>query len=156
MVEAQVYNHWSKASEAIWKLDQDQVESAKKLVARAAGKEVEVIAMHAEPGMAAIGFALKEPLEFWGEEMAEIVFDGTCMCTALRSSFGRSGANYLSSQLIQTLHITKFRVLSLRAMDRVFRLGSYTPRQRMALQQQGQKCAFSSTSWSSSRDDAQG
>lgn len=92
MTEAQVYNHWSKASEAIWRLDPDQVESAKKLVAEAAGKEVEIIAMHAEPGMTAIGFALKEPLELWGEETAEIAFDGTCTYTAVRSILsGRLG-----------------------------------------------------------------
>ncbi|KAG8915415.1 hypothetical protein FRC00_004714 [Tulasnella sp. 408] len=93
--EAQVYNHWGKASEADWKLDPDQVKSAKMLVERAAGKEVEVIAMHAEPGMASIGFALKEPLELWGEETAEIAFDGT---------FNTNSANYEISGLVAEGH----------------------------------------------------
>lgn len=74
----QVSNHWSKANEGVWKLDDDQVKSAKLLVERVAGKEVEIVALHTEPGMSAIAFALKEPLEEWGEETAEIAFDGTC------------------------------------------------------------------------------
>ncbi|KIO19459.1 hypothetical protein M407DRAFT_39171, partial [Tulasnella calospora MUT 4182] len=60
-------------------------------VERAAGKEVEVIAIHAEPSMAAIGFALKEPLELWGEETAEIAFDGT---------FNTNSAHYDISGLV--------------------------------------------------------
>ncbi|KIO18476.1 hypothetical protein M407DRAFT_48553, partial [Tulasnella calospora MUT 4182] len=89
--EAQVYNHWGEASEAIWKLDGDQVKSATMLVERAAGKEVEVIAIHAKPSMAAIGFALKEPPELWGEETAEIAFDASLLVNTNSAHYEISG-----------------------------------------------------------------
>ncbi|KAG9022921.1 hypothetical protein FS837_006091, partial [Tulasnella sp. UAMH 9824] len=91
MTAMQVSNHWSKANEGVWKLDEDQVKSAQLLVEQAAGKEVEIVALHAEPGMLAIAFALKEPLEEWGEETAEIAFDGT---------FNTNSAQYEISGLI--------------------------------------------------------
>lgn len=78
MTEKQVQNLWLKESESFWKLDQDQVVSAKKVLERAEGKEVEVVSALEEEGMVAIGFALKEPLAKWGKKTAEIALDGTC------------------------------------------------------------------------------
>ncbi|KAG8938810.1 hypothetical protein FRC04_007517 [Tulasnella sp. 424] len=91
MTAKQVGNHWSKANEGVWKLDEDQVKSAKLLVEQVAGKDLEIVALHAEPGMSAIAFSLKEPLEEWGEETAEIAFDGT---------FNTNAAHYEISGLI--------------------------------------------------------
>ncbi|KAG9044495.1 hypothetical protein FS837_008065 [Tulasnella sp. UAMH 9824] len=91
MTESQVYNNWIKASESVWKLREDQVESARLLVEQAAGKEVELVALHSEPGMSALAFALKDPLERWGDETAEIAFDGT---------FNTNAAHYEISGLL--------------------------------------------------------
>ncbi|KAG8900052.1 hypothetical protein FRC00_000052 [Tulasnella sp. 408] len=91
MTAMQVRNHWSKANEGVWKLDEDQVKSAKLLIEQVAGKDVEIVALRAEPGMSAIAFSLKEPLEEWGEETAEIAFDGT---------FNTNSAHYEISALI--------------------------------------------------------
>lgn len=78
ITEPQVYQLWLSANEAEWKLDPDQVRSARKVLEKAAGNDVEIVATIEEDGIAAIGFALKEPLEQWGKDTAEIAFDGTC------------------------------------------------------------------------------
>jgi hypothetical protein len=78
MTENQIYQMWLTENEAEWKLDKDQVVSAQKLLEKMSGKDVEVIVMCEEPGMSAITFALKEPVEVWGEKTLEITVDGTC------------------------------------------------------------------------------
>lgn len=78
VTERQIYALWTKENEGAWKLDDDQVISAQKLIEKHAGKEVILVSTRNEPGMVALAFALKEPLEKWGEQTLEIAFDGTC------------------------------------------------------------------------------
>lgn len=80
MTENQVYQHWCSENESTWKRDPDQVASARKIIEEAAGKEVEMISLREEEGMSAIAFALKDPVELYGAQTAELAFDGTCTC----------------------------------------------------------------------------
>ncbi|KAF7978602.1 hypothetical protein HWV62_45332 [Athelia sp. TMB] len=73
----QVYAHWSHINEAVWRLADDQVLSARRVLDRAAGREVEIIPLTAETGISTIAFAFKEVLDGYGSETAEIAMDST-------------------------------------------------------------------------------
>lgn len=73
-----MYALWIQVNSKEWKLDPDQVKSARMVLEREEGRAVEIIDIHEEDGISALGFALKEPLELWGKQTAEIAIDGTC------------------------------------------------------------------------------
>lgn len=67
----------------MWRLADDQVASARLVLKAAAGQAVEIIPVTQEDGISIIAFALKEPLDSYGAETAEIEMDSTCKSLAM-------------------------------------------------------------------------
>ena len=78
MTEKQVYARWAQLNETKWRLDDDQVLSAIKLLDSKQGREVDIIPTVREDGIDAIAFAFKGVLEEIGEEIVEVAMDSTC------------------------------------------------------------------------------
>ncbi len=76
--EKQIYHEWTRQSEKEWRLDDNQVKSAKKLIQSMEDYTTIVIPITAQPGIHAIVFALKEPLDDIGSETVEVAMDSTC------------------------------------------------------------------------------
>lgn len=74
----QVYAMWETINSSTWKLDPDQLTSARMVLERAAASAIEIIPLRQEKGMSSVAFALKRPLELWGDKTEEIAIDGTC------------------------------------------------------------------------------
>ncbi|KAF9023081.1 hypothetical protein BDZ89DRAFT_1193313, partial [Hymenopellis radicata] len=75
--EKQVYSEWMHQSEKEWRLDNDQVKSAEKLIRSVEDYTTQVIPITPRPGIHAIAFALKEPLDAIGAETTEVAMDST-------------------------------------------------------------------------------
>ncbi|TFK46463.1 hypothetical protein OE88DRAFT_1638147 [Heliocybe sulcata] len=75
--ERQVYALWQHINEEVWWLDDDQVKSARMVLEAAQGKEVELIDVTMEKGIDVIAFALKDSVDEFGGEMAELAMDST-------------------------------------------------------------------------------
>jgi MULE transposase domain len=73
-----VYAYWSHVNESIWRLDDDQVVSAKCVLESFNGTATETIPITPEPGISTIAFALKEPIDSYGGKTAELAMDSTC------------------------------------------------------------------------------
>lgn len=80
ITEKQIYAYWVHLNEATWRLDDDQVKSALKVLERAEGIDVEIIPIRNEPGISTIAFGFKDILDDYGKEIKEIAMDLTCMC----------------------------------------------------------------------------
>lgn len=76
-----MYARWAELNEEQWRLDDDQVKSAARLLAKMDGKEVEIIPVTQEDGIHAIAFTFKDVLEKIGKEVIEIAMDSTCSCS---------------------------------------------------------------------------
>jgi len=63
LTEKQIYALWIQLNEAAWKLDNDQVKSALKLLEKMEGVEIEIIPIHREDGIHSIAFSFKEILD---------------------------------------------------------------------------------------------
>jgi len=74
----QVYAYWSHINEAIWRLADDQVESARLVLQAVDGRAIEMLPITPEAGISTIAFALKEPLDGYGNMTAELAMDSTC------------------------------------------------------------------------------
>ncbi len=68
-----------RLNEKDWKLDNDQVKSAEMLLKSVEDMETIIIPITSRPGIHAIAFAFKEPLEAIGQEVVEVAMDSTCM-----------------------------------------------------------------------------
>ncbi|KAF8991912.1 hypothetical protein BDZ89DRAFT_973611 [Hymenopellis radicata] len=75
--EKQVYREWTRLNEKEWRLDDDQVKSAEKLIKSVEDYTTMVIPITPRPGIHAIAFALKEPLDAIGDEIVEVAMDST-------------------------------------------------------------------------------
>jgi len=73
-----VYASWSHVNESVWRLDDDQVVSAKRVLESFDGSATETIPITPEPGISTIAFALKEPIDSYGGRTAELAMDSTC------------------------------------------------------------------------------
>jgi hypothetical protein len=82
--EKQIHHLWNQCNQSKWRLDRNPQISTLKLLAREEyTSKVEVIKFAPEPGMVAIGFAMKRALEVVGDEVTEAALDGTCICLKL-------------------------------------------------------------------------
>ncbi|KIJ33967.1 hypothetical protein M422DRAFT_182641 [Sphaerobolus stellatus SS14] len=77
LTEEQIYIRWSRMNTDRWRLADDQVQSAIKLLETVEGVSVEIIPIKKEDGIHAIGFTLKDALEDWGQEVCELAMDST-------------------------------------------------------------------------------
>ncbi|KAJ7442849.1 hypothetical protein FB451DRAFT_1057229 [Mycena latifolia] len=78
ITQKQIYRLWSELNESAWRLDDDQVKSAQKLLEKMHGKEIEPIPITQEDGIHCIVFGFKEVLDTWAEKNEELAMDSTC------------------------------------------------------------------------------
>ncbi|KAJ7712996.1 hypothetical protein B0H16DRAFT_1341846 [Mycena metata] len=78
VTQKQIYALWSRMNEEAWRLDDDQVKSAQKLLEKMHGKEIEIIPIRQEEGLHCIAFGFKEVLDGWAEQNEELAMDSTC------------------------------------------------------------------------------
>ena len=76
--QKQIYTEWGRLFDGEWRLDPDQVKSARILLETEGTGVAEVIEITPEPGIAVIAFALKDTCEKWGDRTLELALDGTC------------------------------------------------------------------------------
>jgi hypothetical protein len=77
-MEKQVYAHWAHLHEATWRLDDNQVKSAMKVLKRIDNLDIEIIDLPTEDGISSLAFNFKDILEDYGDEIIEIAMDSTC------------------------------------------------------------------------------
>jgi len=78
LTEKQIYARWAQLNEEKWRLDDDQVLSATKLLEKKEGHAVEIIPTIREDGINAIAFTFKGVLEDIGGDIIEVAMDSTC------------------------------------------------------------------------------
>ncbi|KAG6917946.1 hypothetical protein DXG01_017130, partial [Tephrocybe rancida] len=77
LTQKQVYAHWAQHNENRWRLDNDQVLSARKVLEACEGIEVNVIDVPHEKGISSLAFAFREVLSVYGSKITEIAMDST-------------------------------------------------------------------------------
>jgi hypothetical protein len=87
LTEKQVYACWAHLNEEKWRLDDDQVTSAIKLLELKNGHEVEVIPTDPEDGISSVSFTFKGVLEEVGEDIIEVAMDSTCTSPRSKNSY---------------------------------------------------------------------
>ncbi|KAG6848311.1 hypothetical protein H0H93_001313, partial [Arthromyces matolae] len=84
LTEKQIYAAWMRENEGEWRLADDQVKSAIRLLEKLeVGEKVDVIPLAQEDGMNTIAFALREILDRYGDEIEELAMDSTWKTNAL-------------------------------------------------------------------------
>lgn len=68
-------------NETTWRLDDDQVKSALKVLEQVDGIDVDIIPIRPEAGISTIAFGFKDILNDYGKEIKEIAMDSTCTCS---------------------------------------------------------------------------
>lgn len=80
ITEKQIYTYWVHLHETTWRLDDDQVKSALKILEWLDGIDIDIIPIQPEDGMSTIVFGFREILDDYGKDIKEIAMDSTCMC----------------------------------------------------------------------------
>ncbi|KDR66650.1 hypothetical protein GALMADRAFT_1359427 [Galerina marginata CBS 339.88] len=83
LTEKQVYARWAAQNEERWRMDDDQVQSAIKLLKAKEGHEVEIIPVDLEDGIDAVAFTFKGILDDVGKDIIEVAMDSTWKTNAL-------------------------------------------------------------------------
>lgn len=80
ITEKQIHFAWMVKNEENWRLDDDQVKSALRLLRKLEeeGHDVEIIEVPTESGRHSIAFALRDVLKNYGGEVCELAMDSTC------------------------------------------------------------------------------
>ncbi|KAJ7755629.1 hypothetical protein DFH07DRAFT_742930 [Mycena maculata] len=79
----QVYAHWARVNESVWKLHPNQVKSATMLLEQWDGERIEILPVEKEPGIDAISFSFINILREFGDSIEEVVMDSTWKTNAL-------------------------------------------------------------------------
>ena len=78
LTEKQVYASWAHLNEDTWRLNDEQVKSAREILENHDGDTIEIIPICAEDGISAIAFGFKEIVDDYGKAITEIAMDSTC------------------------------------------------------------------------------
>ncbi|KAJ6506451.1 hypothetical protein DFH09DRAFT_1200157 [Mycena vulgaris] len=81
--EKQIYRYWAEVNSGEWRLDDDQVKSALKVLEKYEDLSVEIIPITAEDGISALAFSFREILDEFGVDIEEIAMDSTWKTNAL-------------------------------------------------------------------------
>lgn len=84
-----IYTLWAKTDREKWKIDDDEVESAIKIIKRASTEQTgthdghpifraEPIVLPSVEGFSVVAFALPSVLQKWGGQIREIAMDSAC------------------------------------------------------------------------------
>ncbi|KAJ3965249.1 hypothetical protein EV361DRAFT_811027, partial [Lentinula raphanica] len=82
-MEKQVQTEWTRINEDHWRLDQDQVKSASKLLEGFDREKVEIIPITQREGSSSIAFAFTKILDGIGSDIEEVLMDSTWKTNAL-------------------------------------------------------------------------
>ena len=77
ITQKQVYAHWAHLHEASWRLDNDQVKSALRVLEQVDNINIKTIAVPQEDGISSLAFSFKDILGDYREEITEIAMDST-------------------------------------------------------------------------------
>ncbi|KAJ3964227.1 hypothetical protein EV361DRAFT_856344 [Lentinula raphanica] len=83
LTEKQVQTEWTRINEDHWRLDQDQVTSASKLLENFDQEKVEIIPITQRKGSSSIAFAFTKILDGIGSDIEEVLMDSTWKTNAL-------------------------------------------------------------------------
>ncbi|TDL17450.1 hypothetical protein BD410DRAFT_776119 [Rickenella mellea] len=83
LTRKQIYAHWTHINKNKWRLHENQVESAHAVMKKFDGKDIEIIPVKEEKGIAVMAFGLKEILENYGHSIAEVAMDSTWKTNAV-------------------------------------------------------------------------
>jgi hypothetical protein len=86
LTEKQIYASWAHLNEDTWRLNNEQVKSAQKILENLEGDRIEIIPVRAEDGISAIAFGFKEIVSDYGKEITEIAMDSTCLSNHIINS----------------------------------------------------------------------
>lgn len=86
LTEKQIYAEWFCVNEAEWRLEDDQVKSAVRLLEKAEN-DAEIISVRAEDGIYAMAFTFKGVLDVLGKDIEEIAMDSTCKFSSVQFLF---------------------------------------------------------------------
>lgn len=78
LTEKQVYARWTHTNETAWRLDVDEVKSARKLLDSVEGVDIEHVPLTEEPGRLSFACVFKKAVEAWAEKTEELALDSTC------------------------------------------------------------------------------
>ena len=84
ITQNQVYAYWQHINEDSWRLNDEQVESAHAVLAAEHGLTVDIIPINPEDGISVIAFAMKEAVDVYRTQVAEVAMDLTCKSTNSR------------------------------------------------------------------------
>lgn len=87
ITQKQVYAYWQHINEDSWRLNNDQVESAHAVLAAEHGVTVNIIPIEPEDGISVIAFAMKEAVDVYAAQVAEVAMDSTCKFTKSISGY---------------------------------------------------------------------
>ena len=83
LTEKQIYTSWAHINENTWRLNDEQVKSAQKILENHEGNKIEIVPIHAEDGISVIAFGFKEIVDDYGKEITKIAMDSTCLSLLL-------------------------------------------------------------------------
>jgi len=86
LTEKQIYASWAHLNEDTWRLNNEQVKSAQKILENLEGDRIEIIPVRTEDGISAIAFGFKEIVSDYGKEITEIAMDSTCLSNHIINS----------------------------------------------------------------------
>jgi MULE transposase domain len=78
LTEKQIYAYWAQMNTGVWRLKEDQIESALAILAKVDGVNIDIIPVPAEDGISALAFAFRDALKLYGEQIIEVAMDSTC------------------------------------------------------------------------------
>ncbi|RIB00258.1 hypothetical protein C2G38_2306711 [Gigaspora rosea] len=78
ITEKQIYYWWMTLSQHIWKKDENQIQSAIKIIEQY--NNIEILLTVEDSGVTMISFGVKEIINRLGVNAVEIGVDATCMC----------------------------------------------------------------------------
>jgi hypothetical protein len=77
--QKQIYAYWAHINQDRWRLDDEQLKSAEKILEAYQGTKIQKIPIQHEEGMTTIAFAFQQVIDKFGLIVTEVAMDSTCM-----------------------------------------------------------------------------
>jgi hypothetical protein len=76
--QKQIYAYWAHINEDRWRLDDEQLKSARKILETYQGTKIQQIPIQHEDGLTTIAFAFQQVMGEFGPTVTEVAMDSTC------------------------------------------------------------------------------
>jgi hypothetical protein len=76
--QKQIYAYWAHINQDRWRLDDEQLKSAQKVLETYQGTKIQQIPIRHEEGMTTIAFAFRRVIDKFGPTVTEVAMDSTC------------------------------------------------------------------------------